>query len=584
MSFASNKPAERFVDLFTPKFVTAWREGYTWQRLGKDIIAGLTVAIVALPLAMGIAIGSGVGPEKGLFTAIVAGFLISALGGSRFQIGGPTAAFIVVVYRTIEHQGYDGLALATLLAGMMLVAAGFLRLGTYIKYIPYPVTIGFTSGIGLTILVGQMADLLGLKTGKLPGDFVAKVVALFQALPSFSNTAAGLSLASLAVILLLQRIRPTYPRFLIAVVGAALTAAVFALPVATIGTKFGGIPHMLPVPHIPDFDLQKIGKVLPDAVTIAILAGIESLLSAVVADGMTGRRHRSNVELVAQGVANMVSPLFGGLPATGAIARTATNIRAGATGPLSGVLHALFLLLFMLLLAPLASYIPLCVLSAILMVVAWNMSEVDVVADFFTHATFGDRVVLASTFLLTVFVDLTAGIEVGVVLAAFKFMHNMASVVEIETHTSLLERDKADQPHPYIANSTDENVMIYHIHGPFFFGAASELTRVMQNIGKNPRLLVLDFEDVPLLDSTGASSLRGMVKGLNSRKVKVVFTAVRRKVLRSMVRYGLHRPEVDVSTAPSIDEAIARDALEVKHAPAKAETHLNTLEETTPIL
>lgn len=547
-------------DMFTPKLITALREGYGVQQLSKDMIAGLTVAIVALPLAMGIAIASGVGPERGLFTAIIAGFIISMLGGSRHQIGGPTAAFIVVVYRTIEHHGYEGLAVATLLAGVMLVVIGALRLGTYIKYVPYPVTLGFTAGIALTIFVSQITDLFGLTTGKLPGDFIPKIEAIAAALPTVNWQTVGLSLASLALIFGLQKFKPNWPRLLIAVVAASLVVPLLGLSVVTIGSKFGGIPNMLPAPSLPALDFALVMKVMPDAFVIALLAGIESLLSAVVADGMTGRRHRSNIELVAQGLANIASPFFGGLPATGAIARTATNIRAGATSPVSGMLHAVFLLVFMLVAAPLAVYVPLAVLSAILAIIAWNMGEAHVVGNFLRYGTTGDRVVLTATFLLTVLVDLTAGIEVGLVLAAFKFMHNMANIVEVETKTPIIEYDRADgklQPSSGKAVANDTGVLVYRIHGPFFFGAASELTQIMQNISSPIKLMVLDFEGVPLLDSTGATALRSFVKEAAAHSTKVTFTGVRRNVMRSLIRYGIRRPELNFRTAPTIDAALA---------------------------
>jgi SulP family sulfate permease len=561
---ARRPPEDRFVDLFTPKLVTALREGYDLKRFAADVIAGLTVAIVALPLAMGIAIASGTTPDRGLFTAVVAGFIISALGGSRFQIGGPTAAFIVVVYRTIEQHGYDGLVLATLIAGLMLLVIGYLRLGTYIKYIPYPVTIGFTAGIGITIFVSQVADLLGLQTGKLPGDFIPKIEALAAALPTLNPTAVALSALSIFTILYLRRTRPKWPGFLIAVVGAAVLTTVLSLDVVTIGSKFGAIPRVPPYPELPAMSLAKIQAVLPDAITIAILSGIESLLSAVVADGMTGRKHRSNCELVAQGYANVASALFGGLPATGAIARTATNIRAGSTGPVSGVLHAVFLLVFMLVAAPLTAYVPLAVLAGILAIVAWNMSEAHVVLRLIRNSGWGDRAVVLSTMLLTVFYDLTVGIEVGVVLAAILFMHHMAEAVEIESHTPLIDRDHADDRDApaYDPLATDKDVVVYRINGPFFFGAASQLGTVLGRIGERPRLLVLDFEAVPLVDSTGAAALKGVIADFHKRGAEVVLTAMARPVRRSLIRFGIRKPDVHVFTAPSIAAALARDHAE----------------------
>src|SRR5918994_1345676 len=369
-------PEPSFRELFTPKLATVFREGYDLRKLQADAMAGLTVAIVALPLSMAIAIASGAAPERGLYTAIVGGFLISALGGSRFQIGGPAGAFIVLVAATIERHGYDGFLLATIIAGVALLLLGFLRLGTYIKYIPHPVIVGFTAGIAAIILASQLRELFGLTlAGKEPGAFVPKLEALWAAAGSWNRAAVAIAAGSIAIILVLRRYRPTWPGFLIAIVLAALAGWAFGLPVETIGTRFGGGPSAPPPPALPPMSIEKVVEVLPAGLAIALLGGIESLLSAVVADAMTGRRHRSNCELVAQGAANIGAALFGGLCATGTIARTATNVRAGAVGPVAGILHSLFLLLFMLFAAPLASYIPLAALAGILAVVAWNMAE-----------------------------------------------------------------------------------------------------------------------------------------------------------------------------------------------------------------
>ncbi len=372
MSMAPITGKPDFVELFTPKLVSALRAGYTLADLRRDAAAGLTVAIVALPLAMAIGIASGATPEQGLVTAIVAGFLISALGGSRFQIGGPTAAFIVIVAGTIERQGYDGMLMAMVIAGLILIALGLLRLGTYIKYIPYPVVTGFTAGIAVSIFASQIKDFAGLEID-LPAGFVEKLQALPAALPSANPAAIGIALLALAIIIGLKLYRPKWPGFLIAVAACSGAAFLADLAIPTIGSAFGGVPRSLPMPSFPTFSLDKVREVRPDAIAIALLAGIESLLSAVVADGMTGRRHRSNCELVAQGIANLASAAFAGLPATGAIARTATNIRAGGRTPMAGIFHAVFLLLFVLVAAPLLSYIPLAALAAILTLVAWNI-------------------------------------------------------------------------------------------------------------------------------------------------------------------------------------------------------------------
>jgi SulP family sulfate permease len=344
-----------FAELFVPKLVTILREGYGLRDLRTDAMAGLTVAIVALPLSMAIAIACGLSPDRGLYTAIVGGFVVSALGGSRFQIGGPAGAFIVLIYSIVERQGYDGLVLATIMAGMVMILAGLMRWGTYIKYIPFPVTVGFTTGIAVIILASQLKDLLGLDVVKEPAELVPKLSVLFAALGTMRPTTIGLSVLAIAVILVLRRFRPTWPGMLIAVAVSAALTGLMHLDVVTIGTRFGGVPHSLQSPQLPVFDLAGIRVLLPDALAIALLGSIESLLSAVVADGMSGRRHRSNCELVAQGVANIAAAIFGGMPVTGTIARTATNVRSGAKGPVSGMLHALYVLLFMLLAAPLAS-------------------------------------------------------------------------------------------------------------------------------------------------------------------------------------------------------------------------------------
>ena len=437
-----------FTDLFTPKLVTVLREGYSLANLRADAIAGLTVAIVALPLSMAIAIASGASPAQGLYTAIVGGFIISALGGSRFQIGGPAGAFIVLVAATVALHGMDGLILATFLSGLLLAAIGFLRLGTYIKFIPFPVTVGFTAGIAVIIFASQIKELLGLTLeGGEPGPLLEKLPVLWAALGSITPVAIALSAGTAAIIVGLKKVRPHWPGMLIAVAGAAAITAAFDLPVATIGSRFGGIPSSLPIPALPDFTPAKIMAVLPAALSFTLLGAIESLLSAVVADGMTGRRHRSNCELVAQGIGNVASSLFGGFCVTGTIARTATNVRAGAHGPVSGMLHSLFLLLFMLLAAPLASYIPLAALAGVLAVVSWNMIEKSAIAVLL-RAGWGDAAVLAVTFLLTIFRDLTEAIIVGFALGSVLFIHRMSQATEVETHTPFVGEDQADADQP----------------------------------------------------------------------------------------------------------------------------------------
>ena len=528
--------------LFVPKLITVLREGYNARDFRDDAIAGLTVAIVALPLAMALAIASGATPDKGLVTAIVAGFMISALGGSRFQIGGPTGAFVVVVFNVIHAHGYDGLVLATLMAGVMLLIAGIARFGDWIKYIPDPVVTGFTSGIAVIIFSSQIGDLFGLSLASVPADFFAKWGAFWQARGSFSPWAAGVAFGALGVIIVLRRAAPKLPGFLIAVVAASLLVYLMNIPVDTIGSRFGGIPSSLPMPNFPEISFTRLQELLPSAFTIAFLAGVESLLSAMVADGMTGRRHRSNCELVAQGAANMASALFGGMPATGAIARTATNIRSGARSPIAGMLHALFILLFILLLSPLASFIPMASLAAILVIVAWNMSELEKFRSLM-HAPRGDMVVLLLTFGLTVMVDLTVAIEVGVVLAAILFMHRMSQVETTEFGAALWQHDEDDfEPRlnggPAQRDNLPAGVEVFRLNGPLFFGNAGRLGDILDAlIGPWPGTFILRMRDVPMVDATGVGALREFLHRCQAHGTKVIVTGIQpqpRQILNQM--------------------------------------------------
>lgn len=523
-----------FRDQFLPKLVTVLREGYGLDKLRADALAGLTVAIVALPLSMAIAIGSGVSPERGLYTAIVGGFLISLLGGSRFQIGGPAAAFIALIALTVDKHGYDGLVLATLIAGLLLMVAGFFRLGTYIKYIPFPVTIGFTAGIAVLIFVTQMHDFLGLHIPKEPPEFLPKLEVLWGALSTINPSAVAVSLLCVAIILVVRRFRPTWPALLIAVGAAAAITAGLHLNVETIGSRFGVIPSGLPSPSLPTFSLEKIRAVFPDALAIALLGAIESLLSAVVADGMSGGRHRSNGELVAQGIGNMASVVFGGMCVTGTIARTATNVRAGARGPIAGVFHSAYLLIFVLFAMPLVAYIPLASLAAVLVVVAWSMADK---ADFASllRASWSDAAVLLATFLLTIFVDLLTGIAVGTALGSFVFLHRMAEAAEVNGGESA-------KPENILSNEPD--VMVYRLSGAFFFGATSQINLVLDRVIKPPRVFILDFADVPFIDITAARALGSFVQRLRRSGAKVLLTGVRPALRRPLTHGGLVKPAV----------------------------------------
>lgn len=545
------------LELFTPKLVTVFREGYGLADLRADAIAGLTVAIVALPLSMAIAIASGVGPERGLYTAIVGGFLVSLLGGSRVQIGGPAGAFIVLVAAVVQRHGYDGLVLATMMAGAIMLLTGFLRLGSYIKFIPYPVTVGFTAGIATIILVSQLKEVFGLQLAQEPAEFVPKLGALWDAAGTMRPATVAVAFAALALILLLRRVRPHWPGFLIVVVlGAA--AAALGIDVATIGSRFGGIPSMLPAPALPDFSLAKMHAVLPDALAIALLGSIESLLSAVVADGLTGRRHRSNCELVAQGVANIGSAMFGGICVTGTIARTATNVRAGARGPIAGMFHALYLLLFMVVAAPLVSYVPLAVLGAILTVVAWNMWEKDEFVALLKSSR-GDAAVLLATFLLTVFVDLPTAIAVGVVAGSFLFLQRMAEAVEVKGGAAMID-DRADADDASPTDGMKGDVFVFRISGALFFGATVGVSTILDRIGAHPRVFILDFSAVPMIDSTGARSLHGFVHKLQRSGTNIYFSGAGEGVRRSLISAGLKPPDVLFSESIESAQAAARES------------------------
>jgi SulP family sulfate permease len=555
--------------LFVPKLYTTLKHHYSVADLKHDAIAGLTVAIVALPLAMALAIASGATPEKGLITAVVAGFLISMLGGSRFQIGGPTGAFVVVVFGVIQQHGYDGLILATMMAGAMLILAGLLHLGTWIKYIPEPVVTGFTAGIAVIIFTSQIKDIFGLSLDQVPADFFEKVSALWSARDSINPANLAVAAGALALILGLRRYAPKLPGFLVAVVVGSVVTAMVGLPVETIGSKFGGISSSFPMPELPTVTLDRLWDLMPSAFTIAFLAGVESLLSAVVADSMTGRRHRSNCELVAQGVACSASALFGGLPATGAIARTVTNIRSGARSPIAGMLHAVFVLLFMLIFAPLADYIPLACLAAVLVIVAWNMSEI----DRFLHlmiGPWGDRIVLLLTFGLTVAVDLTVAIEVGVVLGAILFMHRMAQVVAIISDGGGIIEDDIDDFDASTASDASQRsalpkgVEVFQLRGPLFFGVANRLADAIDSVAGSPRAFIVRMREVPMMDATGASKFADFVRKCSKHRTALIISGLQpqpESVLRQMRIIGEDSPiHLAADFAKAID--IARESSE----------------------
>jgi SulP family sulfate permease len=497
----------------------AWQAGLLQaQHWPRNLVSGLVVGLVALPLAMAFAIASGVKPEQGLYTAIVAGVLVSLFGGSRVQIAGPTGAFIVILAGITQRYGIDGLQIATLMAGALLIVFGLLRLGAVIKFIPDPVIVGFTSGIAIIIWVGQWKDFLGLPapTGE---HFHEKLWALLQVLPQLQWATTGLAVLSLLVVIVSPRVLPKVPGPLMALVLATAIVKIWHLPIATIGSTFGGIPNSLPALHFPEINLSKLIELVRPAFAIALLGSIESLLSAVVADGMAGTRHNSNQELIGQGIANMVAPLFGGFAATGAIARTATNIRNGGTSPLAGVVHSATLVLVILLLAPLAEDVPLCALAAILFVVAWNMSEVHHFLRMLRRAPRPDVFVLLTTFVLTVFVDLVVAVNIGVILASLLFMRRMSAAVAVQAHSdSELQQELTAQG----LSALPKGVMVYSIDGPFFFGAVETFERALNQTHTDPKVLILRMGGVPFMDITGLQALEEAVQQLQKRGIRVI--------------------------------------------------------------
>jgi SulP family sulfate permease len=486
-----------------PRSVTSLRN-YSARRFSHDLASGITVGLVALPLAMAFGIASGVTPQAGLYTAVVAGFIISALGGSRVQIGGPTGAFVVIVAGIVARFGLSGLTLVTLMAGVMLLIMGVTGLGSAVKFIPRPVIIGFTNGIALLIASTQIKDFLGLRTGAVPSAFLPRMKVLAENIGTLHWPAVGIACATLAIILLWPRLNRRIPGSILAVLACTAAVALLHMHVETIGTRFGGIPRGFPAFRLPALHAEHILPLLPSAFTVALLGAIESLLSAVVADGMAGDRHNSNVELVAQGVANLVSPLFGGIPATGAIARTATNIRSGALTPISGMIHALTLLAILLVAAPLARFIPLSTLAAVLFIVAWNMGEWREIAGVLRLGK-TDIAVWLVTFTLTVVADLTVAVGVGMALAALLYIYRIAETTTVEPVTEQYLRE--GQAHILQDKEIPANVAILRIHGPFLFGATQKLEEATQDLGGFPAIVILRLRNMTALDATGVHAL-----------------------------------------------------------------------------
>jgi SulP family sulfate permease len=583
----------------TPKLIICFREGYSLKTFLADLLAGLTVAVIALPLAMALGIASIpqsvadqlaavhpwlTPPAMGLFTAVIAGAIISALGGSRFQIGGPTAAFMPLVFGICASHGYEGLVLATCMAGVILILLGAFRFGGVIKFVPYPVTAGFTAGIGVVILASQVKDFFGLSVltpegtpATIPADFLGKLALFWSARETVGWHSVGIGVGTLVLLGLLRRIAPRVPAAIVAVgVGAVVvrlmgwSTAVQVFDgehtrpiVETIGTRFGGIPSNLPAPHLPSISFQMVRELIPAASAIAFLGAIESLLSAVVADGMTGYRHRSDQELIAQGTANIASALFFGLPATGAIARTAANIRSGGKTPVAGILHAVFILAFMLALAPLAKAVPLASLAAILVMVAWKVSEL----EHFRKLLSGpkpDVLVLLTTFGLTVLFDLTLAVGTGILLASILFMRRMAQVTTVTGLTEELEEGaETDAPDPKDPGAVREKrvpagVEVYEINGPFFFGVANNLRNALDMIEKPPKVIILRMRYVPHIDATGLNALREFHSRCTKHGTVVLLGGVHAHPLFEMVKAGIDHEIGLENIHDSLDEALVR--------------------------
>ena len=538
-----------------PKSVLCLRAGYTRRDLISDLIAGLTVGLVALPLAMAFGIASGVTPQAGLYTAVVAGFLISALGGSRLQIGGPTGAFVVIVAGIIVAHGVSGLLMVTMMAGVLLMLMAVTGLGAAVKYIPRPVTIGFTNGIAILIASTQIKDFLGLDTGVVPSEFVLRMRLLLDNLVSVHWPTLVLAISSLLIILLLPGLTKRVPGSIVALVLATLAVAVFKLPVETIGSKFGGIPTGLPHVSVPQFRPELIVPLLPAAVTVAMLAAIESLLSAVVADGMSGDKHNSNVELLAQGIANVAVPLVGGVPSTGAIARTATNIRSGARTPVSGMVHALTLLVILLVAANLARFIPLATLAAILFVVAYNMSEWREVRTILKLSK-ADIIVWVMTFALTVLADLTVAVEIGMLMAALLYIYRVSQTTTVAPVTEEYIED--GRPHVLQDKLLPPYVLVLRVHGPFLFGATEKLSEATVDVESLPPVVILRLRNMTAIDATGLHELEKLAARLRATGRTLLLCGARSQPEQFLRQSPFLRYLGEENMLPHVEAALSR--------------------------
>jgi SulP family sulfate permease len=540
-----------------PELITVISEGYTRKLFLADLSAGLTVGVVALPLAIAFAIASGVKPEQGLYTAIVAGLVTAVLGGTRVQISGPTGAFIVIVYGIVQQYGYKGLAIATLIAGVILIFMGFSRMGVLLKFIPYPVIVGFTSGIALIIFSSQIRDFAGLRMEKVPAEFVEKWIAYKEFASTFNPYAIGLGVISILIILLMPRITHRIPGPLVAIVLMTLVVRFLHLPVETIGDRFGSMSNSLPSPHLPQVSLHLIREMFSPALTIALLGSLESLLAAVVADGMLGTRHRSNMELIAQGAGNIASVIFGGIPSTGAIARTATNIKSGGRTPISAIIHCLTLALILLFLGKLAALIPMTTLAAVLIVVAWNMSEWHAFRALL-HSPRSDVAVLLVTFALTVLIDLTVAIQVGVLMAAFLFIQRMSNETQFNFITDNLREPDETETRDMSGIRIPPEVEVFEIYGSIFFGAVERFKDAMRRIESPPKVLIVRMRHVTVLDATGLRVFEELLESVRRKKTTLILSAVSKQPLNVMQQSGFISKLGEENIRNDIFEALKR--------------------------
>lgn len=546
--------------MYKPKLISLLDDkenGFSKEQFFKDLVAGIIVAIIALPLSIALGISSGVSPEKGLITAIIAGFIISLLGGSRVQIGGPTGAFVVIVFGIIQNHGVDGLIIATFMAGIILVLFGLLRFGSLIKYIPYPITVGFTSGIAVTLFSTQVKDFLGLSMTKTPSEFIPKWEAYISHMNTTNLYTLAIGLLALIILIFWPKINKKIPGSLIALIVTTLVVFIFNLPVATIGSQFGKISSNIPMPHIPNLNLNTLKALIGPAFTIALLGGIESLLSAVVSDGMIGDKHNSNAELIAQGVANMGSSLFGGIPATGAIARTAANVKNGGRTPISGIVHSITLLLIMLVFMPLAKFIPLTTLSAILIIVSYNMSEWRTFKAIL-KAPKSDIAILLTTFFLTVLFDLVIAIGIGMVVSMCLFMRRVATSIEVNELNESDCSDKSNIDTDMENLKVGENVLVYDIRGHLFFGAVDTFMNTMKEINDDAKVLVLRMRHTKTLDVTGYKQIKNIALSCKSRNMNLIISELQEQPKKVMRLMGFIDNLGEDHFATNFDEALEK--------------------------